>query len=178
VVAFAAIGATIVLSATPSLASVWFWNKVPALIEQGSRTNAMRIVARAQIHDRGLFPATARARAVLTRWRPEIEAAARVARINEALIAAVMMVESGGDPNAISPKGARGLGQLMPETARRYGVRNILDPAENLRGSASYLSDLIDMFRGDLVLALAAYNSGEGSILRFRGVPPYPETRE
>jgi soluble lytic murein transglycosylase-like protein len=115
---------------------------------------------------------------VLTRWRAEIEAAARAAGINEALITAVVIVESGGDPNARSPAGALGLGQLMPGTARRYGVRDAFDPAENLRGSAIYLSDLIDMFRGDLVLALAAYNSGAGAVLRHRGVPPYAETRE
>jgi soluble lytic murein transglycosylase-like protein len=114
---------------------------------------------------------------VLTRWRPEIEAAARKARISEALIAAVVMVESGGNPNAKSPAGALGLGQLMPATARRYGVRNAFNPAENLRGSAAYLSDLMKMFRGDLVLALAAYNSGENTVLRYQGVPPYAETR-
>ena len=87
------------------------------------------------------------------------------------------MVESGGNPNAKSPDGALGLGQLMPATARRYGVRTEFNPAENLRGSAAYLSDLMKMFRGDLVLALAAYNSGENTVIRYQGVPPYAETR-
>lgn len=163
--------------AAPGFAANWFWERVPAQIDQGSRTDAMRIVAHARSGDRSLFLATTRARTLLARWRTEIEAAARTAKINEALIAAVVMVESGGNPGAKSRKGALGLGQLMPETAGRYGVRNRLDPRENLRGSAAYLSDLIDMFRGDLVLALAAYNSGEGTVLRYQGVPPYSETR-
>lgn len=166
-----------IVPAVPGVAANWFWERVPAQIDQGSRTDAMRIVARARSGDRRLFLATTRARALLARWRTEIEAAARAAKINEALIAAVVMVESGGNPGAKSRKGALGLGQLMPETALRYGVRNRLDPGENLKGSAAYLSDLIDLFRGDLVLALAAYNSGEGTVLRYQGVPPYSETR-
>lgn len=173
-----AIIAAFAVPATPGLASNWFWEKVPTQIDEGSRGHAMQIMAHARRGERSLFLATLRARTVLARWRPEIEAAARSARINEALIAAVVMVESAGDPSARSPKGALGLGQLMPATARRYGVRNILDPRENIMGSAAYLSDLIDMFRGDLVLALAAYNSGEGTVLKYRGVPPFAETRE
>lgn len=168
---------TSILPASPGLASNWFWTMVPAQVDEGSRSNAMLVMARERSGKRSLYLATSRARTIMARWRAEIEFAAQAARINEALIAAVVMVESGGDPNAKSPKGAMGLGQLMPETARRYGVRNALDPRENLRGAATYLSDLIDMFRGDLVLALAAYNSGEGTVLRYRGVPPYPETR-
>lgn len=178
VIVFIAIVMAGAVPASPGFASNWFWNSVPAHIEEGSRAYAMRVVAREHSGERSLFLATSRARNILTRWRPEIEAAARAARINEALIAAVVMVESAGDPTARSPKGAVGLGQLMPGTARRYGVRNILDPRENIMGSAAYLSDLIDMFRGDLVLALAAYNSGEGTVLRYRGVPPFPETRD
>ncbi|MDX1711867.1 MAG: lytic transglycosylase domain-containing protein [Rhodovibrionaceae bacterium] len=174
---FIAIGVAITVPTTSGIAADWFWERVPPQIDQGSRTNAMRIVVQARSGDRDLFLATTRARKVLAQWRTEIEAAARNAKINEALIAALVMIESGGNPDAKSRKGALGLGQLMPETARRYGVRNSLNPRENLRGSAAYLSDLIDMFRGDLVLALAAYNSGEGTVLRYQGVPPYPETR-
>jgi soluble lytic murein transglycosylase-like protein len=162
---------------SPSFAASWFWKEVPARIEDGSRSRAMRVVSDARDRGQWLFGTKAQARRVLTRWRPEIEAAARKARISEALIAAVVMVESGGNPNAKSPAGALGLGQLMPATARRYGVRNAFNPAENLRGSAAYLSDLMKMFRGDLVLALAAYNSGENTVLRYQGVPPYAETR-
>ncbi len=172
-----AIVATVVSAPPPSSASSWFWEEVPPRIEDGSRAKAMQIVANARNGRQGIFRTKAQARSVLTRWRAEIKAAARKAGINEALIVAVVIVESGGNPYAKSPKGALGLGQLMPGTAHRYGVRDAFDPAENLRGSATYLSDLINMFRGDLVLALAAYNSGAQAVFKYRGVPPYAETR-
>jgi len=121
----------------------------------------MQIVANARNGRQGNFRTKAQARSVLIRWRAKIKAAARSAEINEALIVTVVIVESGSDPIAKSPAGALGLGQFMPGTALRYGVRDALDPAEILRGSATNLSDLINMFGGDLVLALAAYNSGE-----------------
>jgi len=159
-------------------ASSWFWNRVPARIDDGSRARAMSVVAYARERGMQFGVSAASARRVLVRWLPEIEAAAGSGGINSALLAALVLVESGGDPRAVSPKGAMGLGQLMPGTVRRYGVRDPWNPAENLKASASYLSDLIDMFRGDLVLALAAYNSGEGAVLQYRGVPPYPETRD
>jgi soluble lytic murein transglycosylase-like protein len=167
----------IVLAPSPSSASSWFWDEVPPRIQDGSRAKAMQVVANARNGRQGIFLTKTQARSVLTRWRSEIKAAARNAGINEALIVALVIVESGGNPNAVSPKGALGLGQLMPGTARRYGVRDAFDPAENLKGSASYLSDLINMFKGDLVLALAAYNSGAQAVIKYRGVPPYSETR-
>ena len=172
-----AIVATVGSAPSPSSASSWFWEEVPSRIEDGSRANAMQIIANARNQRQGIFRTKAQARSVLTRWRAEIKAAARKSGINEALIVAIVVVESGGDPYAKSPKGALGLGQLMPGTARRYGVRDPFDPAENRRGSATYLSDLINMFRGDLVLALAAYNSGAQAVFTHRGVPPYAETR-
>ena len=162
---------------SPSSASSWFWSEIPPGIEDGSRANAMQVVANARNQRQGIFRTKAQARSVLKRWRVEIKAAARNAGINEALIVAVVIVESGGNQYAQSPKGALGLGQLMPGTAHQYGVRDAFDPAENLRGSATYLSDLIDIFRGDLVLALAAYNSGAQAVFKHRGVPPYAETR-
>lgn len=99
-------------------------------------------------------------------------------RVDPKLVKSVMLVESNFNPRAVSPKGARGLMQLMPATARRYGVANSFDPVENIRGGVAYLSDLLDMFSGDVVRALAAYNAGEGAVQRHGGVPPYPETRE
>lgn len=93
------------------------------------------------------------------------------------LIKAVAMVESGLNPRARSPKGALGLMQLMPATAREYGVVDPYDPWENLRGGAAHLSDLLDRYDGDLSLTLAAYNAGSGAVKRYRGVPPYRETR-
>lgn len=155
----------------------WFWQEVPAKVDGGSRAGALRVIEAARNKGQPLFGSKARFQRVLGRWRPEIEAAARHGRVSEALLVAVIMVESGGNPRAISPAGARGLAQLMPGTARRYGVRNIFDPAQNVKGSAAYLSDLIQMFKGDLVLVLAAYNAGEHAVLRHKGVPPYRETR-
>ncbi len=99
-------------------------------------------------------------------------------RVDPRLVKSVMLVESNFNPRAVSPKGARGLMQLMPGTARRYGVHDSFDPHENIRGGTAYLSDLLGMFDGDLFRTLAAYNAGEGAVLRYRGVPPYPETQE
>ena len=103
---------------------------------------------------------------------------AREAGLDPALLHAVVKVESGYNALALSPKGAVGLMQLMPETARRYGVRNSRDPLQNMAGGAAYLRDLLGMFGQDLPLALAAFNAGEGEVIR-RGhrIPPFAETR-
>ena len=92
------------------------------------------------------------------------------------LIKAVAMVESAFDPNAVSPKGAMGLMQLMPATAEQYGVDNPLDPYESLGAGSRHLRKLLDRFDGDVTLALAAYNAGAGAVQRYGGVPRYPET--
>ena len=96
--------------------------------------------------------------------------------INPHLLLSVMAVESGFNPRAVSPKLAAGLMQLMPQTAARFGVEDRFDPRDNLRGGATYLRALLDMFDGNLTLALAAYNAGEATVLARGGVPPYPET--
>jgi soluble lytic murein transglycosylase-like protein len=93
------------------------------------------------------------------------------------LIHSVIKVESNYDPNAVSPKGALGLMQLIPATARRFGVNNVFNPADNIQGGAKYLRYLLELFKGDYPRALAAYNAGEGAVTRYGGVPPYPETR-
>jgi soluble lytic murein transglycosylase-like protein len=105
------------------------------------------------------------------------EAAARHA-VPERLIWAVIRAESGFDHRAVSPKGARGLMQLMPQTAAILGVRDSFDPRENIDGGVRHLRGLIERFRHNLHLAIAAYNAGEGAVMTFRGIPPYPETRE
>ncbi len=98
-------------------------------------------------------------------------------QVDPLLIYLVMREESGFNYRAVSRVGARGLMQLMPDTARRLGVRNIHDPIENVEAGTRYLRSLIDMFGGDMNLALAAYNAGEGAVLRYgRRVPPYAET--
>src|SRR5437773_120684 len=96
--------------------------------------------------------------------------------VDPVLVRAVIQVESDFNPRCISRKGARGLMQLMPETAKRYGVRSIFDPEENIHAGIHYLADLIEMFRSDLPRALAAYNAGENAAFRYAGIPPYDET--
>lgn len=105
-----------------------------------------------------------------------VSQAAQTYQVDPALVHAVIHAESGFNPQAISPKGASGLMQLMPDTARRYGVRDIFDPAENINGGVRYLRDLLQMFGQNKRLAVAAYNAGENAVLRFGGIPPYPET--
>lgn len=98
-------------------------------------------------------------------------------KLAPALVLAVMATESNFDASAVSPKNAQGLMQLIPDTARRFGVRDAMDPAQNIRGGMAYLRWLLARFEGDIVLASAAYNAGEAAVERYRGVPPYAETR-
>jgi soluble lytic murein transglycosylase-like protein len=108
-----------------------------------------------------------------------IESAAFANTINPALIRAMIVVESGFNPRAVSKRGAIGLMQLRPETARRYGVSNIYDPAQNIRAGARYLSELMTLYDSDTELALAAYNAGEAAVARYGGhIPPFKETLE
>lgn len=99
-------------------------------------------------------------------------------RLEPELVLAVVRVESNFNPSAVSPKNAQGLMQLIPATAERFGVKNVWDPEQNLRGGMAYLRWLLDYFAGDLRLALAGYNAGEGAVQRHQGVPPFDETQE
>jgi len=109
---------------------------------------------------------------------PMIAQVAQETRLSPALLHAVIAVESGYNPKARSPKGAMGLMQLMPDTARRYAVSNAWEPLDNLRGGARYLKDLLGLFSNDISLALAAYNAGEAAVERAGNrIPPFPETR-
>jgi len=111
------------------------------------------------------------------KYHPHVIEAARAYQLEPALIHAVISAESGYNALARSPKGAKGLMQLMPDTARRYGVDNPLDPKQNIYGGAAYLRDLLTLFGDDLNLALAAYNAGEGAVKEHgHRIPPYRET--
>jgi soluble lytic murein transglycosylase-like protein len=105
-----------------------------------------------------------------------VEQAARRHDVDPKLVHAVIRQESDYDPYAVSSKGAMGLMQLMPATASRFGVQNIFDPAENVRGGVLYLRHLLERYNGDAALTLAAYNAGEGAVDRYGDVPPYRET--
>jgi soluble lytic murein transglycosylase-like protein len=108
-----------------------------------------------------------------------IEEHARLNSIRSDLVRAVVQVESGFNPYAVSPKGALGLMQLMPATAQQFGVRNPFDPQENVRAGVAYLRQLLDRYENDERLALAAYNAGPGAVDRHgQNVPPYRETRD
>lgn len=110
-------------------------------------------------------------------FEPIINACALEYGVDKSLVKAVIHAESGYNPSAVSSKGAKGLMQLMPKTAQDLKVSNSLDPAENIRGGVRYLRFLLDTFKGNETLALAAYNSGLNKVARFGGVPPYQETR-
>src|SRR5271166_2342707 len=109
------------------------------------------------------------------RVRELAEAAARTYDVNLDLVNSVIQVESNYNTLAVSPKGAQGIMQLMPQTAARFGVKNSFDVKENIDGGVRYLKFLQDMFKDDL-LAAAAYNAGEGAVTKYGGVPPYKET--
>lgn len=107
-----------------------------------------------------------------------VHEAARQENLDPRLVASLVTVESAWNPIAVSHKGALGLMQLMPATAARLEVDDAFDPHDNVRGGVAELARLIDRYAGNLNLALAAYNAGEGAVARYRGVPPYPETRD
>jgi soluble lytic murein transglycosylase-like protein len=98
--------------------------------------------------------------------------------IDPKLVMALISVESGFNPKAVSPKNAQGLMQLIPETAERFGVKKVFNPADNIKGGLAYLRWLMAFFQGDVKLVLAAYNAGEGAVERYHGIPPYDETRD
>jgi soluble lytic murein transglycosylase-like protein len=109
--------------------------------------------------------------------RAAFEEAGRMHGVDPRLVAAVARRESAWNPRAISNKGASGVMQLMPATARYLGVTNVFDARENILGGTRYLRTLLDTFNGDLDLALAAYNAGPGAVAKYRGIPPYRETQ-
>jgi hypothetical protein len=126
------------------------------------------------IHSRGFRGLTPSENAI---YNQHIEAAGAMHGVSIALIRAIIQVESQFDAMARSSKGAQGLMQLMPDTARRFGVGDAYDPRQNIFGGVHYLRVLLDMFQGDVTLAAAAYNSGENNVLKYKGVPPFKETQ-
>ena len=138
---------------------------------------------------KGAQVATARPGLQATAWTPPLPTNAPLPIVNfvkliapdyqltPALVLAIMETESGYNSRALSPKSAQGLMQLIPDTAARFKVRNAMDPAQNIRGGMAYLRWLMAYFEGDVALVAAGYNAGERAVERYRGVPPYAETR-
>jgi len=171
---------TLLVLAAPAGADIYRWigrDGVVHLADRPLSPSAVRIM-------RTPRPAAARGarstrdyRRDRRRYAPLVERVARALRLDSALVHAVVHVESGYDPRAVSRRGAVGLMQLMPETARRLGVRDRYDPRQNLYGGARYLRELLLRYR-NVALALAAYNAGERAVERHGNrIPPYPETR-
>lgn len=124
-----------------------------------------------------VVPAPATAPAPAANLDEMVSAASARNNIDRDLILSVIRAESGFNPDAVSPKGAQGLMQLMPQTAARLGVQNALDPATNVEGGTRYLGQLLARYHNNLLLALAAYNAGPQRVEQYRGVPPFRETR-
>jgi soluble lytic murein transglycosylase-like protein len=114
---------------------------------------------------------------LIQQYSPMIERASLAYGVEKALVHAVISAESGYNPYAVSRAGAIGIMQLMPDTAKRYGVKNVLDPVQNINGGVRYLKDLLVMFNGNIELAVAAYNAGENAVIRAGNrIPNYAET--
>lgn len=165
----------------PSSTYAWYWDlQSPDLSQRSSG----RLDAAITALNNGPGGAVVRAprlstlQSIADTHGPAILAATIGTNVSPALALAVIGVESGGRPAAISSAGATGLMQLMPATAERFGVTDRTDPAQNIRGGVAYLHWLLGHFGHDPILALAGYNAGEGSVQDHRGVPPYAETRD
>ncbi|MEM1276881.1 MAG: lytic transglycosylase domain-containing protein [Pseudomonadota bacterium] len=159
----------------------WFWEEVsPAIAAAGPGRwqRALRVIERGRAQGRGIAFPEQRVARIVKRWGGILKREAEKRRVSLPLLIAIVAVESGGNAGAISPKGAGGLMQLMPQTAKRFGVSNSLAPAQNVRGGARYFSWLLKEFNEDPVLALAGYNAGERAVMTHGGVPPYRETRD
>ncbi len=147
---------------------------------------AVRTPAAAGSRSRPASPAGAPKPAATAPTRPKnapeaivrfVELVAPDYQLEPDLVLAFIATESNFDPLAVSPKNAQGLMQLIPGTAQRFGVRNVFDPVQNIRGGMAYLRWLMATFQGDVTLVAAAYNAGEGAVERYLGVPPFAETR-
>ncbi len=144
--------------------------KAQGIIRQNSRPDRRSIAA-------GAHAITPAQQKKLAEFNPSIEAASRRHKVDPDLIRSVILAESGGNPQAVSSKGARGLMQLMDATAREMRVSDSMQPRDNIMGGSRYLALMIDRFKGDYQKALAAYNAGPSTVEKYRGIPPFPETR-
>ena len=158
----------------------WFWAEHGTEAAAAGPDRWTAALASLHLHrtEGGALFSEDRLRSIKGKFETQIAAAARAHGVSEVLLLAVIAVESAGQTKAASPKGARGLMQLIPATAKRFGVADSFDPAQNILGGAAYLDWLLRNFGEDAILALAGYNAGEGAVNRHKGVPPYNETRD
>lgn len=158
----------------------WFWSRVSPNIAQGEGRflSAMAALRDAPEDARVPEPSVQHLQDIAASHNAAILMATVGTRVSPALALAVISVESAGRPAAVSHAGAQGLMQLIPATAERFGVGDALDATQNIRGGVAYLDWLLGEFDGDVVLALAGYNAGEGAVRRNGGVPPFAETRD
>jgi len=161
-------------------AYAWYWDKVSPRLADASPArleNAVNQLSNGPSGQVVTMPRLQNMQDLADKYGTDILIATIGTRISPALALAVMGVESGGQPDALSPAGAQGLMQLIPATAQRFGVKDASDPAENIRGGVAYLDWLMKQFDNDPVLVLAAYNAGENALRSNDGVPAYAETR-
>jgi soluble lytic murein transglycosylase len=149
-----------------------------AEVKVGRDADGMRLIYNEEPEHRARREAAALLPVPVQDWETVIDYYSRDRRLEPRLVRAVIQVESGYNPRALSNKGAMGLMQLMPETAQDLSVGDPYDPFENIRGGTTYLRLMLDRFRQRLELALAAYNAGPGSVERHGGMPPYDQTRD
>lgn len=156
----------------------WFWDRIsPSLLASGPGRlfDAMDVISG---HGGVQQPRLQKLKEIALENGVDILRNTVGTSVSPALVLAVISVESSGNPQAVSPAGAEGLMQLMPDTAARFGVSESLAPDQNIKGGVKYLNWLMEEFDSDPIVVLAAYNAGEGSLKKYDGVPPYPETRD
>ena len=172
--------AAIAGSTPPSARYGWFWTAVSPDRDrsEGRFLSAMAALDRASDAERVPQPSVQHLQDIAQAHGPQILRASVGTRVSPALALAVIAIESAGRADARSGAGAQGLMQLIPATAERFGVSDAFDPAQNIQGGVAYLDWLLGEFDGDVVLALAGYNAGEGAVRRNNGVPPFAETRD
>ena len=157
----------------------WFWTKVsPDIAHSGPGRLETAMQALSIAASKVSSPRLQDMQAIAKAQGVEILKATIDTQVSPALVLAVMTVESAGNPAAVSKAGAQGLMQLMPATAERFGVVDSMVPSQNITGGVKYLNWLMGEFQNDPILVLAGYNSGEGSVRKHKGVPPFVETRD
>lgn len=161
-----------------SAAYDWYWGHVPDGLEEDGAERTRKALAGLSEGPGVPSPRLQALQAIAQAHGQTILRETIGTHVSPALVLAVIAVESGGRATAESGKGAQGLMQLMPDTAKRFGVSDSLSEAENIRGGVAYLDWLMGEFAGDAVLALAGYNAGENAVTKHGGVPPYAETRD